>query len=99
MGVFFRDIPEYFDLLREMQVIIEINASSNIKLGNILRVTDIRYQRYLEEGIPIAISTDGHGLYDTTIEDENEKAKSVVGPYFDIVLATDEYLLGTKIRR
>lgn len=98
-GVFFRDIPEYFDLLREMQVIIEINASSNIKLGNILRVTDIRYQRYLEEGIPIVISTDGHGLYDTTIEEENEKAKSVVGPYFDIVLATDEYLLGTKIRR
>lgn len=98
-GVYFKDIPEYFELLRKLQVIIEINATSNIKLGNILRVTDIRYQRYLEEEIPIVIATDGHGLYDTTITKEDEQASSILGPYFDIVLATDEYLLNNKTRR
>lgn len=98
-GVFFRDIKEYFDLLRNLQVIVEINAESNIKLGNILRITDIRYQRYLEEGIPIVIATDGHGLYDTTIIEEDTKAESILGPYFDVVLATDEYLLEQKTRR
>ncbi len=97
-GVYFKDTKKYFELLKSLNVIVEINSTSNIKLGNVARITDIRYKRYLEEGIPIVIATDGHGLYDTTKINEDNNAKAVLGDYFDVVIATDEYVLGQKTR-
>lgn len=97
-GVYFNDTKKYFELLRSLNVIVEINSTSNIMLGNIARITDIRYKRYLEEGIPIVIATDGHGLYNTTKKNEDNNARSVLGEYFDVVIATDEYILEHKTR-
>lgn len=95
-GVYFKDTQEYFDLLRKYKVIIEINATSNEKLGNIQDITDIRYQRYLAENIPIVIATDGHGLYDTTIVNEDKKALSVVGNDFTKIQNSEKKFLSTR---
>ncbi len=98
-GVYFNDTKEYFDLLRKFDVVVEINASSNKKLRNIDHEKTIRYKRYIEERIPIVIATDGHGLYDTTIQHEDDIAISQIGDSFNVVLATDELMLSTKKRR
>ncbi len=95
-GVYFKDTKEYFDLLRKYKVIVEINASSNIKLGNITDINDIRYQRYLDEGITIVIATDGHGLYDTTIIKEDQKAVSAVGNGFQKIQDDEQAFLRTR---
>lgn len=98
-AVHFVDTPEYFDLLRKFGVIVEINATSNMKLSNIIKMIEIKYKRYIDERIPLVISTDGHGLYNTTIIIEDELAKTELKDDFDVVLATDEYVLNEKLRR
>lgn len=60
------------ELLEIFRPIIELNPSSNKKLGNIDSFSDYRrvidFYRTLD--LPIVISTDGHGMYDTTMEEE-----------------------------
>ena len=60
---------------------------------------EIKYKRYLEEGIPIVIATDGHGLYGTHVVVEDAIAQSQLGEDFDVVLATDEYMISKKVGR
>ena len=78
-GVHFVKDKEYTTLLKELSCIVEINASSNYALSNIDSYKEIPYQYYIDHDIPIVLSTDGHGLYDTTAKKELEIAKSVVG--------------------
>ena len=78
-GVHFVKDKEYIRLLKELGCIVEINASSNYALSNVDDYKEIPYKYYLDNDIPIVLSTDGHGLYDTTAKKELEIAASVVG--------------------
>lgn len=71
-GVHYKPTEYYYDWMQKNHVIVEINASSNIALSNIDSIDDLPYIDYLNHGIPIAISTDGHGVYSTAtiIEDK-----------------------------
>ena len=70
--------------------IIEINATSNYALDNIDKFSDIPYDYYLDNGIPIVICSDGHGLYDTNKYTEDTIAKTNArDKNFEEILRTD----------
>ena len=66
-GLYFDGSKEYIDLLKKFKCIIEINATSNLKLSNVESLEKMPYNFYLSHGIPVVICTDGHGIYLTTI--------------------------------
>ncbi len=77
-GIYFEKNQEYLRLMKKFKCIVEINASSNYALDNIDEYSDIPYNYYLDNGIPIVISSDGHGLYDTSKQEEDKIASSIV---------------------
>lgn len=98
-GLHFTTNEDYISLLKKFHCIVEINASSNYSLGNIKNYQDIPYNYYLENQIPIVIATDGHGLYDTTIQKEDEIARSyTTSEQYDTIIQTDKDMLGKKVR-
>ena len=70
-GVYFRESEEYLRLLKKFGCIVEVNASSNYALDNVDKYSDIPYNYYLDNDIPVVICSDGHGLYDTDKETED----------------------------
>ena len=74
-GVYFRKSNEYLRLLKKFNCVIEINASSNYALDNIDEYSDIPYNYYLDNDIDVVICSDGHGLYDTTKDIEDDIAQ------------------------
>jgi len=97
-GLYFNKEEEYISLLKKFGCIIEINASSNLKLGNIESEEFIPYNFYITNGIPIVISTDSHGLYGTTIPKEDERANRVIrnDEKYNKIVEQDEKLLFKK---
>ena len=57
-------------LMKEMGVIVEFNMSSNLALNNINSISEIPIKRYLDAGVKVVLSTDGHGLYSTSPDQE-----------------------------
>lgn len=78
-GIHIKQNKEYIKLLKELGCVVEINASSNFALKNVDSYDQIPYKFYLDNDIPIVISTDGHGMYDTTIRQELEHTRKVIG--------------------
>ena len=77
-GVYFEKNQEYLRLMKKFNCIVEINASSNFALDNIDDYSDIPYNYYLDNDIPVVISSDGHGLYDTCKYEEDKIASGIV---------------------
>ena len=98
-AIYYQDCDEYLDLLRKYKVIIEINSSSNMALSNVKTCKDINYEYYVNNGIPLVLSTDGGGMYDTSIEKENHIALNIAGgEIFKRIFETDSQLLSDKRR-
>ena len=99
-GLYFDPSQEYIDLLKKFGCIIEINASSNIKLSNVESSKSIPYNFYLDNDIPIVISTDAHGLWYTTIKKEDMIAERMVSSpqKYDTIVEIDRDLLSKKGR-
>lgn len=98
-GLYFDENNEnYFSALKEFEAIVEINASSNKALSNIEDYIVIPYDTYLSHGIPVVLSTDGHGLYDTNLEKEDRIAKEN-SRYYQVILEIEKEILGRKMKR
>ena len=98
-GIYFdKNNENYIRMLKELGAIIEINASSNFALGNIDEYNILPYDYYLKNGIPIVLSTDGHGLYDTSLQVEDYIA-SKVSKYYKIIPSLEEKLIEGKMKR
>lgn len=98
-GIHFTPSEEYIDLLKKFQCVVEINASSNFGLKNIQNYQDIPYNYYLENNIPIVLTTDGNGMYDTTIKQENEIARKHTTPeQYETILKIDDDILERKVK-
>lgn len=69
-GVNINEKPELIKLLQKYDVVVEINASSNYALGNIDSTNQIPLKYYDENEISYVISTDGGGVYSTSINQE-----------------------------
>lgn len=74
-AIYFTRTKEYVDLLKKFDCIVEFNASSNKALENISDFDELDYQFYLDNEIKLVLSTDGGGMYSTTLCDENKIAK------------------------
>ena len=98
-GIYYeKDNESYFLALKALKAIIEINASSNKALSNIEDYSEIPYDDYLLHGIPIVLSTDGHGLYDTTLEEEDHIA-SENSKYYQFITRIEEKIIDRKKKR
>lgn len=99
-GLYFDNNHEYIYLLKKFKCIIEINASSNLLLGNVENIDSIPYRFYIQNDIPIVISTDGHGLYNTNTKKEDKIAFSVLQneELYDRIIQTDTEIIGKKGR-
>ena len=95
-AIYFEDCDEYVDLLRKYQCIIEINASSNFALSNISHPNQLSYNYYLDRGIPVVISTDGAGIYDTHMKQENYIAHNVADDEGYLKILTIDKNIRTK---
>lgn len=96
-GIYFRETQEYVRLLKKFAATIEINATSNYLLGNINNYSSLPYEFYINNNIPIVLSTDGHGLYNTTIRIEDEIAlRTVRQKYIDIIRDDKTILEGKR---
>jgi XTP/dITP diphosphohydrolase len=70
---------ETLQLARERNVIVEINAGSNEKLRNIRKIEEIPIVQLKKAGIQRYASTDGGGIFKTTVRDEIKKLKTEFG--------------------
>ena len=93
-GIHIQKDSEYLSLLKEFDCKVEINASSNYALSNVRSFDEIDYEFYTRNGIDVFISTDGHGMYNTTTRKEDAIALSRmdVNQYLELFLAEEKYL-------
>lgn len=98
-GLHFNPSEDYVNLLKKFHCIVELNASSNFGLKNIKDYNEVPYSYYLENDIPVVISTDGHGLYDTTIKEEDSIAKNhTTEKEYNTILQIDSDILERKVK-
>jgi len=61
---------ETMDRMRQGPYLIEINLISNILLNYVDSFQQHPFAKYLRSGIPVALSTDDRGMWDSTMTDE-----------------------------
>jgi len=69
-GINLIDDPDTLLLLREGKVLIEINLISNLLLNYFSDYKDHPFPEYLRTGVPVALSTDDRGMWDSNVTDE-----------------------------
>jgi adenosine deaminase CECR1 len=69
-GVNLIDDPDTMLLMRHGQVLVEINLISNLLLGYVNDFSEHPFPEYLRTGIPVALSTDDRGMWDSNLTDE-----------------------------
>jgi adenosine deaminase CECR1 len=57
-------------LMRHGPYLVEINLISNLVLGYVTDYSQHPFSEYLRTGIPVALSTDDRGMWDSTMTDE-----------------------------
>ena len=62
--------PQTLLLMRHGPYLIEINLISNLLLEYVKDFTEHPFAEYLRTGIPVALSTDDRGMWDSTLTDE-----------------------------
>jgi len=62
--------PDTMRLMRHGPYLVEINLVSNLLLEYVQDYADHPFPEYLRTGIPVALSTDDRGMWDSTLTDE-----------------------------
>jgi adenosine deaminase CECR1 len=57
-------------LMRHNRYLVEINLISNLLLEYVSQYSQHPFPEYLRTGIPVALSTDDRGMWDSTMTDE-----------------------------
>ena len=69
-GVNLINDPQTMLLMRNNKYLVEINLVSNLLLGYVSEYNQHPFPEYLRTGIPVALSTDDRGMWDSTMTDE-----------------------------
>lgn len=69
-GVNLIDDPQTMLLMRNGQALVEINLVSNLLLEYVDDYSQHPFPEYLRTGVPVALSTDDRGMWDSTMTDE-----------------------------
>ncbi|WP_086349625.1 adenosine deaminase [Candidatus Enterococcus clewellii] len=72
-GIALKDTPEYFDLLREKDVLLELCPTSNFQTKTVESLADYPFRQFLKEKIKVCINTDNRTVSNTTLVDEYMK--------------------------
>lgn len=62
--------PQTFLFMRHNRYLVEINLISNLKLEYVSKYSEHPFPEYLRTGIPVALSTDDRGMWDSNLTDE-----------------------------
>ncbi len=68
--------PIALEYARQHNVAVEINLTSNIRLRGIDTIENHPFLKYLRLGLPVSLSTDDEGIFETDINQECELALS-----------------------
>ena len=69
-GINIEKHPALISLIKSLGVVVEFNISSNLALSNISDLSNLPLQYYVDNDIPYTISTDGGGMYTTSVNQE-----------------------------
>lgn len=69
-GIAVKDTPEYFPLLKEKNILIEMCPTSNFQTGTVQTLVEYPFQQFLDAGILVCINTDNRTVSDTTLTKE-----------------------------
>lgn len=72
-GIALKDTPEYFDLLRTQDVLLEICPTSNFQTKTVETLADYPFRQFLNEDIKVCVNTDNRTVSDTNLVDEYMK--------------------------
>lgn len=72
-GIAVKDTPEYFSLLKENNVLLEMCPTSNFQTKTITSIADYPFKAFLAAGIKVCINTDNRTVSETTLTDEYMK--------------------------
>lgn len=72
-GIAVKDTPEYFALLKEQKILIEMCPTSNFQTKTVTQLAEYPFKVFLEAGIPICINTDNRTVSNTTLTNEYMK--------------------------
>jgi adenosine deaminase CECR1 len=73
-GVNLAQDPIALEYAARQHIAVEINLSSNLRLTSIKTLKDHPFLDYLRLGLPVSLSTDDEGIFDTDIQNECELA-------------------------
>ena len=76
-GINIEKNPELVSLIHEMDATVEFNISSNYALGNVDDLSNLPLDFYHKNNINYVISTDGGGMYSTSILQEENIANNL----------------------
>lgn len=69
-GVKLKDDPVTLEYARKLKVPVEVNLISNLRLQVVPSIKEHPYLKFLRLGLPVSLSTDDEGIFETTIDDE-----------------------------
>lgn len=87
-GIAVKNTPEYFSLLKEQDVLIEMCPTSNFQTKTVTKLADYPFKTFLDAGIKVCINTDNRTVSDTTLTDEYMKLHE----WYDLTYADMEQL-------
>lgn len=64
------DDPVTLEYARRRKVPVEANLVSNLRLQVVARIEDHPFLHFLRLGLPVSLSTDDEGIFESTIDDE-----------------------------
>lgn len=73
-GVLLNDDPVALEYAVNNRIPVEINLSSNLRLTKVKTIRSHPFLNYLRLGIPVSLSTDDEGIFETDIQHECELA-------------------------
>ena len=72
-GIALKDTPEFFELLCQKDILLEMCPTSNIQTKTVASITDYPFRQFLNQGLKVCINTDNRTVSDTTLIDEYMK--------------------------
>lgn len=72
-GIAVKNTPEYFSLLREEKILLEMCPTSNFQTKTVTSPAEYPFKTFLDAGIKLCINTDNRTVSNTTLTDEYMK--------------------------
>lgn len=69
-GVFIKDCPKAYEMVKEKKVTLEMCPTSNVQTKAVAGIADHPFYRFLKDGIKVTLNTDNRTVSDTNLTNE-----------------------------